>query len=127
MNAEAIVLPNINERATFRSPFLGKFEYICASMSGTASWSSASHQGASITIGRYLSPGRLIQICQDKLDVIGYVVWCKPTQETGTFLAGIRFIDKGIDDTIDILATVKQKMLLSRQNKSLKQHAISHQ
>lgn len=121
MSTEAIMHPGINEGEGFRVPYQGELEYTCESISGTACWSSVSHQGASITIGRYLSPGRLIQINQDSHDLIGYVVWCKPTQETDTFLAGIRFIDKGIEVSFVMLSTMVQNMLLTRQANRLNQ------
>jgi hypothetical protein len=54
MNAEAVALPNINEREGFRLPFQGEFEYTCDKYTGSACWSSVSPKGACIRMERYL-------------------------------------------------------------------------
>ena len=78
-------------------------------------------------MGRYLSPGRLIQITQDEHELIGYVVWCKPTQHTETFLAGIRFIETGIEASFTVLSARVQDLLGTRQHNTFNQEPISVQ
>ena len=128
MSAEAIALPAINEREGFRLPFQGEFNYTCDNNSGTACWSSVSHQGACITMGRYLSPGRLVRISQDNHELIGSVVWCKPTHNNHSFVAGIRFMDNGIEASFMVLSTMVQHMLDTRRTKHIqKQQPITVQ
>ena len=122
MNAEAIAVPNINERASFRLPYQGEFEYTCDNTNGTACWSSVSHHGACIRMGRYLKPGRLIRISQDNHELIGNVVWYKPTHEDKTFVAGIRFMDNGVEASFLVLSTMVQHMLNSH---NLKQQPLA--
>ncbi len=111
MNAEAVALPNINEREGFRLPFQGEFEYTCDKYTGSACWSSVSPQGACIRMGRYLKPGRLIRVTQDNHELIGSVVWCKPTHQDNIFVAGIRFMDNGVEASFMVLSTMVQHML----------------
>jgi len=127
MSAEAIALPNINERESLRLPYQGEFEYTCDRDTGTARWSSVSHQGACISMGRYLIPGRLIRICQDEHELIGKVVWCKPTHHDNTFVAGIRFMDNGIEASFMVLSTMVQHMLQSRLATKQNQQPITVQ
>lgn len=121
MSAESIVTPDINEREEYRLPYQGAFEYTCESDSGVARWSSVSHQGACITMGRYLSPGRLIRISQENHALIGSVVWCKPTRTPNTFVAGIRFMDNGVEASFMVLSTMVHHMLTTRQQQAFKQ------
>ena len=119
MSAEAITLPAIEDRRDGRISLSGTFEYTCDNESGEARWSSMSHDGASISIGRYLRPGRLIRIEQDGHEIFGMVVWCKPCENSSYFAAGIRFTDGSVQASFMVLSAMVQQMLRSRKNKQL--------
>lgn len=119
MSAEAIALPEIDERNDERVPIHGTFKYTCDGEVGDARWTSMSHDGACITIGRYMRPGRLIRVCQDGHEVFGTVVWCKPTSNSTSFLAGIRFTDGSVEASFLVLSAMVQQMVRSRKNKHI--------
>lgn len=73
MSAEAITLPTMDERRDDRISLKGTFEYTCDCETGEAGWSSTSHDGACISLDRYLRPGRLIRIEQDGHELLGMV------------------------------------------------------
>ncbi|MFP6581150.1 MAG: PilZ domain-containing protein [Candidatus Hydrogenedentota bacterium] len=115
MSAEAIAIPIRNERQDSRVPFQGEFEYTCDGLSGTAHWSSMSDQGACVTLGRYLRPTRLIRFSKDGHDIFGSVVWCKPKDNSESFVAGVRFIDGGVEASFMVLSTIVQQMVRNRK------------
>ena len=124
MSAEAIDINAIDiavqdERNDVRTDIHGEFEYTCDGQEGTGCWSSMSHDGACIQLGRYLRPTRLIRINKDGHDIFGAVVWCRPTANSESFVAGIRFIDGGVEASFLILSAMVQQMVRSRKQKQL--------
>ena len=119
MSAEAITLPTIEERGDDRVSLRGKFDYTCDCETGEASWSSMSQDGACISLGRYLRPGRLIGIEQDGHELLGMVVWCKPSAYSSSFSAGIRFTDGSAQASFMVLSAMVQQMLRSLRNKQI--------
>lgn len=119
MSAEALELTIQDERVESRTSVHGTFEYTCDGQEGTGCWSSMSHDGACIKLGRYMRPTRLIRITKDGHDIFGSVVWCRPTTNSETFVAGIRFIDGGVEASFLILSAMVQQMVRSRKQKQL--------
>jgi hypothetical protein len=119
MSAEAITIPLENERHESRLPFDGEFEFTCDGQSGAARWCSMSHQGACISIGRYLRPTRLIRIEKDGHEIFGSVVWCQPTTNSESFVAGIRFIDGSVEASFIVLSAMVQQMVRGRKQSQL--------
>lgn len=119
MSAEALAIPLEDERHDNRLPFDGEFEFACDGQAGKAHWSSMSHQGACITIGRYLRPTRLIRIEKDGHEIFGTVVWCQPTTNSESFVAGIRFIDGSVEASFIVLSAMVQQMVRGRKQKQL--------
>jgi hypothetical protein len=115
MSAEAIAIPFENKREEARVPFTGEFEYTCDGLSGAAQWSSMSDNGACVTMGRYLRPTRLIRFTKDNHEVFGVVVWCKPQERSESFVAGVRFIDGGVEASFMVLSTIVQQMIRSNK------------
>lgn len=119
MSAEAIELNMENERSNARTEVHGEFEYTCDGQKGTGCWSSMSHDGACLRLGRYLRPTRLIRIEKDGHEIFGSIIWCRPTQHSESFVAGIRFIDGGIEASFLILSAMVQQMVRSRKHATL--------
>ena len=119
MSAEAIALPTIEQRSDERVPLQGTFEYTCDGQRGEARWSSMSHEGARISMRRYLRPGRLIRIVQDSHEIFGTVIWCKPISRSTFFVAGIRFTDGSVEASFMVLSAMVQQMVRSRRNKHI--------
>ena len=119
MSAEALEIAVNDERNDVRANVHGEFEYTCDGEDGTGCWSSMSHDGACIKLGRYLRPTRLIRITKDGHDIFASVVWCRPTTNSESFVAGIRFIDGGVEASFLILSAMVQQMVRSRKQKQL--------
>jgi hypothetical protein len=119
MSAEAATFPEVEDRKQDRLPIHGSFVYTYDGHSGDAEWNSYSHEGASISMKRYLRPGRLIHVSQDGHDIFGTVVWCRPTLGSTSFLAGIRFTDGSVEASFLILSAMVQNMIRSRKTKTI--------
>lgn len=119
MSAEAIAVPPIDERRDERISLEGTFEYTSDCETGEGRWSSMNHDGACISIGRYLRPGRLIRIEQDGHEILGMVVWCKPNEYSTSFTSGVRFTDGSVEASFMVLSAMVQQMVQSRGNKQI--------
>lgn len=97
MSAQVAQCLLINERETNRVPLSGRIQYRYGlDDHGTAAWRSIGRDGACISLGRYLRPGRHITLLCDGRsgapEVSGRVVWCRPALDGQTFVAGVRFL-----------------------------------
>ena len=119
MSAEAIALPAIEQRQDERVSYQGAFDYTYEGNKGEAYWSSMSHDGACISMRRYLRPGRLIRISQDGHEIFGTVIWCKPKSRSTFFIAGIRFTDGSAEASFMVLSAMVQQMVRSRRNRKI--------
>lgn len=98
MSAETLAMMAQEERRFERIPFEGRVDYRYGlDDGGTATWRSVGKEGACIALGRYLRPGRHVSLVSDAasvngdpVELSGRVVWCRPTTEGRTFVAGLR-------------------------------------
>ncbi|HIJ66101.1 MAG TPA: PilZ domain-containing protein [Candidatus Hydrogenedentes bacterium] len=68
------------------------------------SWRDISYSGASVSLGRYLRPGRYVMLVSDfpfvasgAVELKARVVWCRPTGRDCRFLAGLRIFHDEFD------------------------------
>lgn len=101
MNAEAMVMPETDERNSERVQFDGPLSYrYDLNEHGFAKWCSVGREGACISLGRYLRPGRHVTLmsgseAEGPLEISGRIVWCRPTSDGREFVAGLRIFDDG--------------------------------
>lgn len=96
--AAVATIEAVEERKDDRVPFAGSLAYRCSQEdAGIATWCSVGREGACIRLGHYLRPGRHIILVTDAVKVRGgsaelsaRVVWCRPTADGRTFVAGLR-------------------------------------
>ena len=97
MSVETLANVAVEERESERFSFRGKLSYRCAlEEGGSATWCSVGREGACIRLKRYLRPGRHMILSTDAIVVNGQgaelsarVVWCRPTADGDTFVAGL--------------------------------------
>lgn len=118
MSADAIAYTEVEERQSKRVPFKGTVEYEtgCGG-SGTAQWVNVSHNGATLRLGRYLKPGRMVRIKTYASEFNGYVVWCQGSPNSDTFDAGIQMVQEPLEASLTVLAAVARR-LIHKMNKT---------
>ena len=111
MGAIALAMPMQDERKSRRLPLTGKFEYEHEDgEQGEASWRSISVDGACVQIGRYLRPGRKMQISYHGIDLTLRVVWCRPAGSDEWFVAGVQVLNGGPELALVTLMAVVQRL-----------------
>lgn len=104
------------ERQDGRVPFVGTLAYRCSQEdAGIATWCSVGREGACIRLGHYLRPGRHIILVTDAVKVRGRsaelsarVVWCRPTADGRTFVAGLRMFAEDPEAHYALTAIVRK-------------------
>lgn len=87
----------MNGRSFLRVPFSTTVEYFYgAGATGTGQCRDLSRNGLSMSLGRYLTPGRkiLVRVFSianpvEAAELKGRIVWCRPTEQPERFLAGV--------------------------------------
>lgn len=115
MNADSLTTVAEEERRAERFPFSGRVDYRYGrNESGKATWCSVGREGACIGLGRYLRPGRHVSLISDAVVVNGHpvelsgrVVWCRPTTDGQTFVAGLRIFSDEPETALALSAIVQ--------------------
>lgn len=89
-----------NGRTFWRVPFSTEVEYFYGSgASGKARCRDLSRGGLSMTLGRYLTPGRKVLLRvfstwnpNEAAEFKGRIVWCRPTERPEWFRAGVEIL-----------------------------------
>lgn len=116
MSAETLANVAIEEREWERFPFRGKLSYRCAlEEGGAATWCSVGREGACIRMKRYLRPGRHMILSTDAIVANGHgaelsarVVWCRPTADGGTFVAGLHIFGDDPEAALALATIVRR-------------------
>lgn len=116
MNTSVLVTSAVEDRQSRRVPLQGALAYRCSEeVEGVATWCSVGAGGACIRLGHYLRPGRhLLMLTQtpkrgeDPTEVSGRIVWCRPTADGRSFVAGVRIFEAGSEAISALVAIVQQ-------------------
>ena len=111
MGAYAMAMPVREERRCGRLPMVGSFE--CEyedGAHGEATWRSISLEGACVRIGRYLRPGRTMDVSYHGLDLELRVVWCRPSANEEFFTAGVQVVNGGPELALMTLMALVQRL-----------------
>ena len=118
MSAEAIAYTETEERQTKRVPYRGVVEYgVGCGGTGKAEWVNVSHSGASLRLGRYLKPGRMLRINTYASEFSGQVVWCHALPDGESFEVGIEMVNEPLEASLTVLAAVARR-LMGKVNKA---------
>jgi len=104
------------QRRTRRTPWRGSVVYQPApGERGFASWRNISHNGASLQLGRFLRPGRFAMLISESpftesgtIELKARVVWCRPTQNSEWFVAGVRIYHDDLNAALAYTLLVDQ-------------------
>jgi hypothetical protein len=118
MSSEAIAIAAKEERVTKRVPYFGAIQYTANKYEGAAKWNNISTNGASIELGRYLRPGRVIQIDTVASSFTGVVMWCKPVSGSDTYEAGVRMVNDNIESSLVVLSAVMRNIVREGLNRN---------
>ncbi len=105
-----------------RTPFAGMLRYRCGGEDkAPAQWANVSRVGAGVRLGRYLRPGRLLQLCfrspegeGRKVELDARVVWCRPAGEVD-FMAGVHIVRREPTEALAFAALVHEARRASRE------------
>lgn len=111
MGAHALAMPRQEERRTRRVALEGDFDYIYDGEPGRGSWRTISMDGACIKAGRYLRPGRQLQLDYRGMELTARVVWCRPMNNGESFVAGIQVLNSGPELALMTLMAVAQRLV----------------
>ncbi len=116
MNTSALPKLEAEDRQSSRIPLQGALAYRCSEeVEGVATWCSVGAGGACIRLGHYLRPGRHLLMVTHALktgegptEMSGRIVWCRPTANGRTFVAGVRIFEAGSEAILSLVAIVQQ-------------------
>jgi hypothetical protein len=111
MSSEAIAVAAKEERVTKRVPYYGAVQYTANKHHGAAKWSNISTNGACMELGRYLRPGRVVQIDTVASSFTGVVMWCKSVSGNDTYEAGLRMVNDNIESSFVVLSAVMRNLV----------------
>ena len=113
MNTSVLQNVGAEDRLSSRVPLQGALAYRCSEeVEGMATWCSVGGGGACIHLGHYLRPGRHLlmlthtQTGESPTEVSGRIVWCRPTSDGRTFVAGVRIFEGGSEAISSLVAIV---------------------
>jgi len=97
-------------RRSVRAPYSGNATYRYArNEGGSATLVNLCPSGACLALGRYLRPGRFILVALETdcspcrtIELKGQIVWCRPTEDAGAFLMGVRILQDDPDTGVAI-------------------------
>ena len=106
MNAQSTQAVGVDERSGDRYTHSGlvQYRYALGEM-GLATWCSVGREGACIRVGRYLRPGRHVILSSE---LSGRIVWCRPTTDGLTYVAGLRVFREDPQSALALSALVEQ-------------------
>jgi len=111
MSSEAIAITANEARVTKRVPYAGTIQFTANKHEGAATWTNISTNGAGIELGRYLRPGRVIQVNTVASSFTGVVMWCKPISGSDTYEAGLRMVNDNIESSFVVLSAVMRNFV----------------
>lgn len=116
MSAEMAMSSAIDSRDSERVDLSGPVPFCCGpDDKGCAQWENLSQTGAGIRLGRYLRPGRRVALLANRprlhdepAELLGRIVWCRPSADGKSFAAGVQFESNDIVARFAVSSMVRE-------------------